>query len=218
MQGIGGGVIFQPYMSDKLTPADTSHQDLEKRFNMRLKTIADAIPSNFSVLDVACGRGRVLHAAIKKGCQGRGIDIKSASVEAARMKGLDVIEGDVDLFGENSEVHELMFAEYDVAIFSKCLEYLKKKNELMELLNVESIIVFQKCPCYWKFCLNNRRASLLDCNEENAFRLKGGEIIEIDSPQAVALWGASYGFKHSKTLRGGFWHRSMIVMMSHNPL
>ena len=98
-------------MPDKLTPADPPQQDLEEPFNMRLKTITDAIPSNFSVLDVACGRGRVLHAAIKKGCQGRGIDIKSASVEAARMKGLDVIEGNVDSFGENSEVHELLFAK-----------------------------------------------------------------------------------------------------------
>ncbi len=209
-------------MSEKVTPDYETHKEElrhrtkypEKPLNKRLQAIVSAIPAQSKVLDVACGTGRVLHAAIDKGCRGRGIEITPGGALAAQQKGLDVLEGDVDTFDENAEVHELMFAEYDIAIFSKCLMYLKTKNQIIDQLNVDTIIVFQKCPSYWKFRLNNERAKWLEYDKEKPYRLKGGEIIAIDSPKAVARWGASYGYAYSKCLRGGFWHGSMIIKMS----
>jgi methionine biosynthesis protein MetW len=191
---------------------------LEKPLNRRLQIIVEAIPSNSAVLDVACGTGRVLQAAIEKGCRGRGIELSPAGVAASRKKGLDVIEGDIDSFGENAEVHDLIFGRYDIAIFSKCLMYLKTKNEIIDRLNADTMIVFQKNPSHWKARWNGRGAKQLVHDTELPYRLKTGEVIVADSPGAFARWGESYGFKYSRCLHGGFRHHSMIVKMSRNPL
>ncbi len=198
----------------------------EKPMNPRLQIILDAIPSGSTVLDVACGTGRVLYAATLKGCRGRGIELSAPGVQAAQQKGLDVLRGDVDLFEKDPAVRELLFARYDVAIFSKCLMYLKRKNEMMRHLNTDAIIIFQANPCYTRrrftaFWKNLFRRIFDKCDlgsnhseEALPYCFKNGEEIKINSPHALAAWAASYGYVHSELLYGGS-KKSMIVKLSH---
>ncbi|MES2444556.1 MAG: class I SAM-dependent methyltransferase [Pseudomonadota bacterium] len=47
-----------------------------------------------SLLDVGCGAGDLLEAAVELGFEGRGIDISEASAERCRTRGLDAVSGD----------------------------------------------------------------------------------------------------------------------------
>ncbi len=46
------------------------------------------------VLDLGCGRGEFLEVLAAHGIKGRGVDINPAMVEACRLRGLDVVEGE----------------------------------------------------------------------------------------------------------------------------
>ncbi|MEP6662192.1 MAG: methionine biosynthesis protein MetW [Verrucomicrobiota bacterium] len=106
----------------------SAQQYPEKPVNRRLQIIVDAIPPGSRVLDVACGTGRVLQGVLAKDCSGRGIDLSLPATHAAREKGLDIVQGDVDAYEREAAVRELLFARYDVVIFSKCLMYLTCDN------------------------------------------------------------------------------------------
>ncbi|RYD32664.1 MAG: methyltransferase [Verrucomicrobiaceae bacterium] len=186
----------------------------EKPLNSRLRCLVDAIPAGSKVLDVACGTGRVLQAAIAKGCQGRGIEISAPAVETACQKGLDVIEGDVDSWPDNPQVSDLLFGDYDIVVFSKCLMYLGTKNEILGRLKAKSILIFQSNPNSIRNRFNGETANLMKWNKQLPYRLKDGTEIEQKSAASLAAWAASYGFRHSKIVYGGLWARSLIMQVS----
>ena len=186
----------------------------EKPLNSRLRCVVDSIPADSRVLDVACGTGRVLHAAIGKGCSGRGIEISKPAVENARAKGLDVMEGDVDSWADNQQVADLLFAEYDVVVFSKCLMYLRTKNEIMERLRTRSIIIFQGNPGSIRSRFNGEADEIIRWNKQLPYRLKDGAEIAIKNVKSLASWAASYGYRDSKVLYGGLWAQSLVLRVS----
>lgn len=145
-----------------------SHEDYKAKFvgqgdyvdaepNRRFKIIVSAIPAGSRVLDVACGSGTVSAALREKDCDVFGIDIPAAAVALTKSKGLHAVQGDVDSFDSDPAIRDLVLAEYDTVIFSKCLVYLKKKNELMAALRTKSVIVNQRNPGYWKTALKRFR-------------------------------------------------------------
>lgn len=192
----------------------TLEQYPEKPLNSRLRRLVDEIPAGSRVLDIACGTGRVLHAAIAKGCTGRGIEISPPAVEAAQGKGLDVMDGDVDSWPENQQVADLLFDEYDVVIFSKCLMYLKTKNEILQKLNTKTVLIFQSNPGSIRNRFEGETARMVEWNKQLPYRLANGTEVEIGRVSALAAWAASYGFAKHKVVYGGFWPRSMILRVT----
>ena len=96
--------------------------------NRTLRALIASCPAHASVLDIACGSGRVLAALQDKGCDCRGIDLSPGAIAVCKAKGLDAIEGDVDSFQTNQTVHDFLLAPSDVVVFSKCLNYLREKR------------------------------------------------------------------------------------------
>jgi hypothetical protein len=126
---------------------------------------------------------------------------------------MDVMLGDVDSWPENEVVRELLFGTYDVVVFSKCLTYLRTKNEIMERLKTKSIIVFDNNPGSLRNRLKGQAEGVMNWKAELPYRLKGGQVIDINGPSAIAKWGASYGYGRSHKLRGGLFSGSLIVKM-----
>lgn len=189
----------------------------EKPLNRRLQLIVDAIPPGSTVLDVACGTGRVLKAISAKGCRGRGIDLSPPAVRTAQSLGLDVLEGDVDAFDEDRRVREILFARYDIVVFSKCLMYLKRKNDILRRLDANALIIFQDNPGYWRFVLGRCWSNGNSEPEGMSYCLNSGETIRIDSASALARWAASFGYTRFEKLHAGMRHRSLIAMASRPP-
>ena len=73
-----------------------------------------------TVLSVGCASGRTEAELVKKGMDVYGIELDSSSVEIARSRGINVIEGDAE------NVHPAQFeVEFDFMIFADVLEHLK---------------------------------------------------------------------------------------------
>jgi len=190
----------------------------EKPLNSRLRSVVDAIPAGSSVLDVACGTGRVLHAALSKGCKGRGIEIVGSAVELAQGKGLDVIEGDVDSWPSEKIVNDLLFDKYDVVVFSKCLMYLKTKNDIIDRLQTKHIIIFQGNPGSVRNRFSGESKIMTDWNLQAPYHLKDGTEQVMNGVGSLAKWGASYGYDCCKTFHGGLWARSLVVRLSRSQM
>jgi methionine biosynthesis protein MetW len=186
----------------------------EKPLNSRLRCIVNAIPEGSTVLDVACGTGRVLQAALAKGCRGRGIEISQPAVEAARLKELDVMEGDVDSWNENPKVADLLFDVYDVVVFSKCLMYLRTKNEILERLKTRSIVIFQGNPGSLRSRFSGEAQDIMNWNKQLPYRRKDGTEVSINGVGPLASWAASYGYRKKEVFYGGLWAKSLVVRFS----
>jgi SAM-dependent methyltransferase len=126
------------------------HAYPEQPLHRRFRLIVDRIPAGSSVLDIACGTGTILKKLRDKGCRVYGIDIAPGAIRLARAKGLDVMLGDADAFGENRAIRDLLFAPYDVVIFSKSLQHLREKNAIMARLRTKRIFVHQRNRDHWR--------------------------------------------------------------------
>jgi SAM-dependent methyltransferase len=189
----------------------TSYVDAS--LNRRFRAIIRAIPANSRALSVACGSGTELAALEKKGCKTRGIDIAPAAVKVARAKNLDVVLGDVDTFETDPAIGALMLAEYDVVIFSKCLPYLKRKNELMKALRTKMVIVNQRNPSHWRARLRRWRGVVSEgAIEDLPYITADGHVMPQTSMSALRQWGESYGFR-SKVLLGNFFRSRDAVTL-----
>jgi methionine biosynthesis protein MetW len=170
----------------------------------RRQVIVNAIPARSRVLSVACGAGTDLKALEAKGCTTRGIDIAPAAIAVAKAKGIDAIVGDADTFQTDERIRDFMLAEYDVVIFSKCLGYLKRKNEMMRLLRAGTIIVSQRNLGHWRARLRRWRGVKSEAAVEHLPYVNAqGETVPQNSLRDLCTWGESYGFK-SKVLAGSF--------------
>jgi methionine biosynthesis protein MetW len=183
------------------------------KMTRRRRAIVNAIPAGSRVLSVACGAGTDLKALEAKGCTTRGIDIAPAAVKIAQAKGLDVILGDADKFQTDQRIREFMLAEYDAVIFSKCLGYLKRKNELMKSLRTKMIVINQRNPGYWKARLAKwRGVERTPPLEDLPYMSADSRLIKQESLRDLREWGESYGFRSRVVLGNFFRSRDAVTV------
>jgi methionine biosynthesis protein MetW len=173
----------------------------EQPLHRRFRLIVDRIPAGSSVLDIACGTGTILKKLQDKGCRVSGIDIAPGAIRLARAKGLDVMLGDADAFGENRAIRDLLFAPYDIVIFSKSLQHLREKNAIMAGLRTKRIFVHQRNRDHWRVRLFGNAGAARD--EMLPYRDASGHVVKIGSNAALRRWGESFGYS-SRVLSGNF--------------
>ncbi len=182
------------------TASRTDYPD--EKMHRRFQAILGEISPGARVLDVACGSGTLIAALRERGCVVRGIDLAPGAVALARAKGLDVMGGDVDSYESSPDIRSLLLDTYDAIILSKCLVYLKCKNNLLPQLRAKSIYVVQSNPAHWKFLC--RRWVLRDSahlEDKLPYVTAEGNIINSHSLNGLSRWAASYGYK-SRILTG----------------
>jgi SAM-dependent methyltransferase len=172
----------------------------DERMHRRFQSVVRAVIRGSRVLDVACGSGTLMEAVKAKGCDVRGIDINPAAIALAKTKGLAVTLGDVNSFDSDPTVHDLMFADFDVMIFSKCLGQLRRKNELFRLLHTPRILVVQANPLQWKRRFNHWRAGYPAA--KNPYVTADGATVDARTMDGMRRWAQSYGYRLS-VLHGG---------------
>jgi SAM-dependent methyltransferase len=177
--------------------------------NARFRRIAQTVPAGARVLDIACGSGTLLALLRDKGCVCVGIDMAPAAIKVARSKGLDAYEGNADAFDRNDSLNRIFSEQYDTVIFSKCLMYLRRRNDLISYLATKSIIINQGNPYYWKYLLGLRAAP----PETIPYFLADGSPIEISSPRALLRWGESFGYEGKIIYGGRLRGRDMVVRL-----
>lgn len=191
------------------TKMRTSEQYADAPSNARFRRIVSAVPAGSRVLDIACGSGTLLAAIRDKNCTCVGVDIAPAAIALARLKGLDVFEGDVDAFDSDEQLSRILSEPYDVVIFSKCLMYLKRRNEVISRLRTKTIIINQGNPYYWKYIFGIRKEPA----ETFPHFLADGSRIKINSPRALVRWGESFGYKGKVIYGGRLRGRDMVVRL-----
>jgi SAM-dependent methyltransferase len=194
---------------DKFIASVRSCEDYpDHDFHGRFRAMAAAIPDGSRVLDIACGAGTLMAALREKGCQCVGIDLAPGAVRLAKSKDLDVHLGDVDSFEENASVSDVLLADYDVVIFSKCLMYLRNRNALMRRLQTRRIFINQVNPYYWRFWFGHFTGDWV-----GKYLTASGEEIQINSPGALMKWGASYGYQARRLYGGWLRGRDMVIAL-----
>lgn len=181
----------------------------DQPMNRRYRAIIDAVPPGSRVLDIACGSGKLMASLEDKQCTCTGIDISPGAFAASRARGLDVLCGDVDSFDSEPEISELLFADYDAVIFSKCLMYLKRKNELLGRLRTKQITVCQENPIRWKNIVRRAFRPREDFERLPYVTADGRRINEF-SLSGLREWGASYGYS-MRVLHGSFFRSRDMV-------
>ncbi len=112
-----------------------------------LAFIADWVRPTSHVLDVGCGDGAMLHYLISgKQCTGYGIEIADDSLLASSMRGIDVIQQDMEnglgLFGDNS---------FDTVLCLSSLQMMQHVEALLRdivRVGAEAIVSFPNFA-YW---------------------------------------------------------------------
>lgn len=183
--------------------------------NRTLRALIASCPAHASVLDIACGSGRVLAALQDKGCDCRGIDLSPGAIAVCKAKGLDAIEGDVDSFQTNQTVHDFLLAPSDVVVFSKCLNYLREKKALMQQLQARTIFIHQNNPGYWREIVRRgfNRDRPQHFSEELPYVSAHGNCIEHASATAVKHWGESFGYRGSFVTGGNIFSGGYLLKL-----
>lgn len=196
---------FEQYQQKMLT----ADHYVDATVNARFRRIAREVPAGSRVLDIACGSGTLMALLRDKGCVCVGVDMAPAAIKVARSKGLDVCEGDADAFDRDETLNRIFFNHYDVVIFSKCLMYLRRRNDLISRLTTKSIIINQGNPYYWKFLFRLRTRPA----ETIPYVLADGSPIKIGSPRALVRWGESFGYTGKIIYGGRLRGRDMVVRL-----
>jgi SAM-dependent methyltransferase len=178
-------------------------------FHGRFKAIVDAVPAESKVLDVACGSGTLMATLQEKGCHCVGIDLAPGAVRLAMSKGLQVHLGDIDAFDSDENVRSVLFAEYDAVIFSKCLMYLRRKNEILRALRTKAVLINQANPFYWKYLVG-----MIERSDIGSYLTADQQEVVVNTPWALMRWGESYGY-NARRLHGGWLRgRDMVISLS----
>ncbi len=98
-----------------------------------LKTIASWIDYGSRVLDLGCGSGTLLHFLVQnKGVQGTGIEIDEEKVTQGILKGVNIIQGDI-----NEEIKDYADNTFDYVVLSQTLQQVTRPAWLIsEMLRV----------------------------------------------------------------------------------
>lgn len=116
--------------------------------NLNYKVVCDLIEKNSKVLDLGCGDGELLELLKKeKNAKGFGVEINQDCLLEALVKGLSVIQGDID-----KGLDEFQDKTYDYAILNQTLQ----STKYPEMIINEMLRVAQKCIvsfpnfAYWR--------------------------------------------------------------------
>lgn len=103
-----------------------------------LQAVADLVPEDSRVLDIACGAGELLtYLRDAKGVDGRGIEIAQEGVSACVASGLSVIQGDAD-----TDLQHYPDKAFDYAILSKALQALRAPREaLLQMTRISERVI-----------------------------------------------------------------------------
>ena len=116
--------------------------------NLNYKVVCDLIEKNSKVLDLGCGNGELLELLKKeKEVKGFGVEINQDSLLEALVKGLSVIQGDID-----KGLDEFKDQTYDYAILNQTLQSTKYPEMIIdEMLRVakKGIVSFPNFA-YWR--------------------------------------------------------------------
>ncbi|NMC12350.1 MAG: methyltransferase domain-containing protein [Chloroflexi bacterium] len=81
-----------------------NYSDCKEETRLEYSLISDLIPQNSKVIDLGCGNGSLMKILELKNCKITGVEISESGVRICRSKGLNVIQGRIDIpleFGEN---------------------------------------------------------------------------------------------------------------------
>ncbi len=116
--------------------------------NLNYKIVCNLIEKNSKVLDLGCGNGELLELLKKeKEVKGFGVEINQDSLLDALVKGLSVIQGDID-----KGLDEFQDKTYDYAILNQTLQSTKYPEMIID----EMLRVSKKCIvsfpnfAYWR--------------------------------------------------------------------
>ena len=116
--------------------------------NLDYKVVCDLIEKNSKVLDLGCGNGELLELLKKeKQVKGFGVEINQDSLLEALVKGLSVIQGDID-----KGLDEFKDQTYDYAILNQTLQSTKYPEMIIdEMLRVakKGVVSFPNFA-YWR--------------------------------------------------------------------
>ena len=116
--------------------------------NLNYRVVCDLIEKNSRVLDLGCGNGELLELLKKeREVKGFGVEINQDSLLEALVKGLSVIQGDID-----KGLDEFKDKTYDYAILNQTLQSTKYPEMIID----EMLRVANKCIvsfpnfAYWR--------------------------------------------------------------------
>ena len=93
-----------------------------------LRLVADLVPRDARVLDVGCGDGRLLETLWReKHCDGRGIELSMAGVNACVARGLAVIQGNAD-----TDLADYPDGSFDMVVLSQTLQAVRRPRRVLE--------------------------------------------------------------------------------------
>jgi methionine biosynthesis protein MetW len=93
-----------------------------------LRLVADLVPAGARVLDVGCGDGMLLETLWReKGCDGRGIELSMAGVNACVTRGLAVIQGNAD-----TDLADYPATSFDMVVLSQTLQAVRRPRRVLE--------------------------------------------------------------------------------------
>lgn len=196
--------------SEHIAVTATRNTYVDEHLHSGFRDILRDVGTGKSIVEVACGSGTLLHALLKEGCRVAGFDLSPGAVEMSKSKGLDVVQGDADRFDSDPVLVDMFRRNPDIIIFSKCLVYLARKSDIFRGFTGKSIYVYQSNPGYWRRRFFARH-QISHPVEEFRYRSAGGEVLKVDSLEALRGWGESFGYTSHVVTKWPIRQKNVVV-------
>lgn len=193
-----------------------------------LQLVADMIHEGTRVLDIACGEGELLqYLSLKKGVDGRGIELSQKGVNACVERGLSVIQGDAD-----SDLSDYPNGSFDYVILSQSLQVMRYPNVVLaEMLRIgrQGVVSFPNFAHWrnrWNLLCRGRMPvsrtlplpwydtpNIHFCTIQDFVELCNYMEVQIERVIAVDYFGRSNWMSHNVRI-GNFFGEQAIFLLS----